>query len=54
MIPNCRGCKEELSVLYDYFKDIEKGKLHFAGFNLYEKGHFNIILVDNKGEIAIG
>jgi len=49
MIPNCRGCEEELKEL-EYWAG---RNLHFAGTGLHEKGHLFIRMVDDKGRIII-
>lgn len=49
MIPNCRGCEEELEMVEDY---VRQG-LNFAGKGLYEKGHLIMIMVNDEGEIIV-
>lgn len=50
MIPNCKGCQEELFEIERYS---EEG-LYFAGYGLYESGHLIMIMVNEKGEIIVG
>ena len=50
MIPNCDGCKEEYNCLMEM---LEAG-YNFAGKGFNEKGHLDIIIVNDKGEIIIG
>lgn len=49
MIPNCRGCEEELEMVKEY---VGEG-LHFAGQGLHEKGHLLMIMVNDNGEIIV-
>lgn len=52
MIPNCKGCEEELFEIERYSQD--GYDLYFAGSGLYEKGHLIMIMVNDKGEIIVG
>lgn len=53
MIPNCAGCQEEWDEMI--FWSIKRG-LHVATTkekNLFEKKHFFILMVDDKGKIFV-
>lgn len=57
MVPNCYGCEFEFE---DAYLNQEKYGLHLAtspnypmSENVASKGHFGMILVNDKGEIVI-
>ena len=48
MIPNCKGCKEEIEWAYEY----QQMGYHLAT-NPFIKGHFIIIMLDDKDKIVV-
>lgn len=51
MIPNCKGCKIELEMMYEYLGKYPN--LNFAGTGFQEKGHFILVLIDENGNLVI-
>ena len=49
MIPNCRGCIEDMEAVELY----EEDGLHFAGFGVGERKHLNICMVNDKGDVTV-
>lgn len=56
IIANCEGCLEELHMAFDYIK---KG-YHMAtsiddpmSYNINKRGHFGVIIVDDKGKLIL-
>ena len=53
MIPNCKGCVEELYQAYEY----QREGLHLAtsinNKGIERKGHLFIVMVDDKGKIMV-
>jgi len=53
MIANCRGCWYELNEAYKY----QQYGLHLASTitrkTVGERGHFGLIMVDDKGKIVV-
>lgn len=51
MIANCEGCKYDLETVEMYSHP--DYNLHFAGSGLGEKGHLDIVMVNDKGALII-